>query len=641
MYCINCGKELIPNKKFCSYCGAEVVNTVDKEEKADKVWKPFCQYCGAELEPEDKFCLECGKEVPKKKETNKETSIETEAVIEEATALDIPQVEDTVEAEFSAPIEEPAVEEVIFVEKEPATVHAETTNVAEEPVDETPAVEVEPIVEEESVAAEENAEDTMEESQEEVPDDTNEDTEESIEEASMFAVAAEEDTVIPAVAEEASLEAETVSATKSEDTPQANEATVVDEIQTETAPENDAGVSEETTSEESKEVPTKRRKRWLVGVIVLVVIAALAAAGILYYQWSKVCQNTYQEALTLLEEEHYNESLAVFTSLGSYKDAQDQCAAITAILDAKYEAASDLLESEEYKEALAIFESLKDYKDSEEQCKSIRALIEEKAKLEEGITLLLSDGTIIHPEDSADKLANCDGAVVRFNGEVVTDYQCDIDGKGTTYTMSGNGRFRCETDEQGKLYLWTLDSKEYILRIAYRDEIFTFYVNASGDIQNSDIAVASAKPAEVIPEKVLAAAVAKEKAPNRPDGAVTKLSDQNGNRISSIYPNDYSAAEKYQNYVVVQFYSDVIDVAFNDVYFYDENGNRLEMQYAQAGVTEKTCLIVAPYKELECGHLYYLYIPAGSIHMANGTTYDEDIHCQFVYTEGPYNTRVG
>ena len=49
MYCRHCGKELLPNAKFCTDCGNKI-NTS----------KYFCRSCGAELTAKEKFCTVCG-----------------------------------------------------------------------------------------------------------------------------------------------------------------------------------------------------------------------------------------------------------------------------------------------------------------------------------------------------------------------------------------------------------------------------------------------------------------------------------------------------------------------------------------------------------------------------------------------------
>ena len=73
MYCINCGKELIPNSKFCNNCGNPVNNVIEREEvKTEdaserkieyegKVYK--CPNCGEVLNSFVINCPACGHEL--------------------------------------------------------------------------------------------------------------------------------------------------------------------------------------------------------------------------------------------------------------------------------------------------------------------------------------------------------------------------------------------------------------------------------------------------------------------------------------------------------------------------------------------------------------------------------------------------
>jgi len=56
MFCINCGKELPDDAKFCSGCGKQI--EVKKEETVNTV--PVCSSCGEKLISGNKFCTKCG-----------------------------------------------------------------------------------------------------------------------------------------------------------------------------------------------------------------------------------------------------------------------------------------------------------------------------------------------------------------------------------------------------------------------------------------------------------------------------------------------------------------------------------------------------------------------------------------------------
>ena len=56
MKCIECGREIEDNKKFCKYCGAPVKQQSDSAEKLAGATK--CQGCGETLKPGTAFCTQ-------------------------------------------------------------------------------------------------------------------------------------------------------------------------------------------------------------------------------------------------------------------------------------------------------------------------------------------------------------------------------------------------------------------------------------------------------------------------------------------------------------------------------------------------------------------------------------------------------
>jgi len=56
MFCLNCGKELPDDAKFCSGCGKQI----ETREKETINTLPLCSSCGEELIPGNKFCTKCG-----------------------------------------------------------------------------------------------------------------------------------------------------------------------------------------------------------------------------------------------------------------------------------------------------------------------------------------------------------------------------------------------------------------------------------------------------------------------------------------------------------------------------------------------------------------------------------------------------
>lgn len=62
-YCKQCGKEVAPDKKFCSGCGQAVETTDSSPVMAAVSQATNCVKCGAELTPGRQFCKKCGQKV--------------------------------------------------------------------------------------------------------------------------------------------------------------------------------------------------------------------------------------------------------------------------------------------------------------------------------------------------------------------------------------------------------------------------------------------------------------------------------------------------------------------------------------------------------------------------------------------------
>lgn len=72
---------------------------------------------------------------------------------------------------------------------------------------------------------------------------------------------------------------------------------------------------------------------------------------------------SYSHAKKMLSEKKYDDAVAEFEKLGSYKDAEDM------VLRAKYNYAKQLVSNKKYDDAISIFEELDDYKDSKDMVK--------------------------------------------------------------------------------------------------------------------------------------------------------------------------------------------------------------------------------------------------------------------------------
>jgi len=59
MFCLNCGKELPDDAKFCSGCGKQI----ETKEKEIINTVPVCSSCGEKIITGNKFCIKCGNPV--------------------------------------------------------------------------------------------------------------------------------------------------------------------------------------------------------------------------------------------------------------------------------------------------------------------------------------------------------------------------------------------------------------------------------------------------------------------------------------------------------------------------------------------------------------------------------------------------
>lgn len=117
------------------------------------------------------------------------------------------------------------------------------------------------------------------------------------------------------------------------------------------------------------EAPVKKKKG--KGLLITAVAVVLAAAlgvggwfGISYWQDSQA----YEQAQQYLAENKYERALALFESLGDFKDAAQQTTKLKKLQE-DYDLATKYLEEGKYSEAQGRFVALEDYRDSK-QCAS-------------------------------------------------------------------------------------------------------------------------------------------------------------------------------------------------------------------------------------------------------------------------------
>ena len=107
-------------------------------------------------------------------------------------------------------------------------------------------------------------------------------------------------------------------------------------------------------------VEKQKQKKKKTRMITIIVIAVAALA--LFSVFSIIPDIKYKNADALLEDGKYEEAIAAFEELGSYKDSSYKIE--LAEKGKKYNYASSLLKSGQYKEAAAVFKEIWDYKDS-------------------------------------------------------------------------------------------------------------------------------------------------------------------------------------------------------------------------------------------------------------------------------------
>ena len=148
---------------------------------------------------------------------------------------------------------------------------------------------------------------------------------------------------------------------------------------------------------------------------------------------TKIKDRAYNAALKLMEEGKYDEAIKAFEALGTYKESDkkvEECN--TAILDKKYNEAVSLVNNKKYYEAIEIFEALNGYKDSAkkiEECSAAITEIENSDSYDIAIDLM-NEGNypdaieffqfIVDYKDSAEKIEECKTALkdIDYNAAV-------------------------------------------------------------------------------------------------------------------------------------------------------------------------------------------------------------------------------
>ena len=128
--------------------------------------------------------------------------------------------------------------------------------------------------------------------------------------------------------------------------------------------ECDVRLEDERKERERKQAEAEVKAKKKQKKIKMIVAGVAAAVGVVIKD-NLDKKKLYNQAMALLEDGKYDDSIALFESLKGYKDSKEQ------IIDAEYQEAAKYEKSGEYEEALALYEELGDYKDSKEKYKEV------------------------------------------------------------------------------------------------------------------------------------------------------------------------------------------------------------------------------------------------------------------------------
>lgn len=164
---------------------------------------------------------------------------------------------------------------------------------------------------------------------------------------------------------------------------------------------------EEKRLEEVRKIElAKKQKRTKIGLCAAGIIAVVLIFVYKIYPNFIEPSMSYNHAKKMLSEKKYDDAVAEFEKLGSYKDAEDM------VLQAKYNYAKQLVSNKKYDDAISIFEELKDYKDYKDSEDMIKKATYEKAND------LLKNGDYKKAKDIFESLGNQEMVVETIFQEV-------------------------------------------------------------------------------------------------------------------------------------------------------------------------------------------------------------------------------
>ena len=210
---------------------------------------------------------------------------------------------------------------------------------------------------------------------------------------------------------------------------------------------------ERKQAEAEVEAKKKQKKIKMIVAGVAAAVAVAAVGAVIKDNLDK--KKLYNQAMALLEDGKYDDSIALFESLKGYKDSKEQ------IIDAEYQEAAKYEKAGEYEEALALYEELGDYKDSKEKYKEVEYKLHPAKKLCEYVR---ENGTLRDFEIRGDNH--------RYTG-VSMDILVDQSGS----DLSADDKIYITDSDDDQFWVESVLTKEGL----YIDIILHFVYNANGE----------------------------------------------------------------------------------------------------------------------------------------------------------------
>ena len=218
--------------------------------------------------------------------------------------------------------------------------------------------------------------------------------------------------------------------------------------------ECDVRLEDERKERERKQAEAEVKAKKKQKKIKMIVAGVAAAVGVVIKD-NLDKKKLYNQAMALLEDGKYDDSIALFESLKGYKDSKEQ------IIDAEYQEAAKYEKSGEYEEALALYEELGDYKDSKEKYKEVEYKLHPAKKFCEYVR---ENGTLRDFEIRGDNH--------RYTG-VSMDILVDQSGS----DLSADDKIYITDSDDDQFWVESVLTKEGL----YIDIILHFVYNANGE----------------------------------------------------------------------------------------------------------------------------------------------------------------